>query len=239
MMAGRSFLLIDGDPASSHALAEQLAAADGVRVTLSISAAEAHSRTGLEDYDLVVVSTPPADPDDGAALDRLRAAVPDRPILLLVAAGAAAGPPPAWADDFLVRPFRVSMLLARIRLLLERRPDPGFAIGPYRFLATERLLVDRAGAREIRLTEKEAAILHYLAEAGDRPTPRELLLNEVWGYNSAVTTHTLETHVYRLRRKIESDPANAEILLCEPGGYRLAAGIVAGAGDDAMGRFES
>ena len=75
--------------------------------------------------------------------------------------------------------------------------------------------------RKIRLTEKETSILKYLFRAGDAVIGRDELLNEVWGYNSGVTTHTLETHVYRLRQKLEADPSNAQILVTEPGGYRL------------------
>ena len=75
--------------------------------------------------------------------------------------------------------------------------------------------------KKVRLTEKETAILKYLFRAGDKVVSRDTLLNEVWGYNAGVTTHTLETHVYRLRQKIETDPSNAEILVTEPGGYRL------------------
>ena len=73
----------------------------------------------------------------------------------------------------------------------------------------------------MRLTEKETAILKHLYRAGDKVVSRDTLLGEVWGYNAGVTTHTLETHVYRLRQKIEADPSNARILLTEPGGYKL------------------
>ena len=89
------------------------------------------------------------------------------------------------------------------------------------FRPSAKLLMEPARNRKIRLTEKESAILKYLYRAGGRPVGRQVLLNEVWGYNSAVTTHTLETHIYRLRQKIEPDPANARLLLTEGGGYRL------------------
>ena len=75
--------------------------------------------------------------------------------------------------------------------------------------------------QKVRLTEKETSILKYLFRAGEKAVSRDVLLNEVWGYNAGVTTHTLETHIYRLRQKIEADPSSAEILVTEPGGYRL------------------
>ena len=75
--------------------------------------------------------------------------------------------------------------------------------------------------KKIRLTDKETAIVKFLYLAGERVVSRDVLLGEVWGYNAGVTTHTLETHVYRLRQKIERDPSNAELLVTEPNGYRL------------------
>jgi DNA-binding response OmpR family regulator len=83
------------------------------------------------------------------------------------------------------------------------------------------MLVNNETARKIRLTDKETAILKYLYRCGDRVVGRDTLLDEVWGYNAGVTTHTLETHVYRLRQKIEANPSDARILVTEQGGYRL------------------
>ena len=117
-----------------------------------------------------------------------------------------------------------AVLLARLRAHLrqhERSEDAVMTIGPYTFRPSAKLLVDGTGRKKIRLTEKETAILKYLFRAGDRPVARDVLLNEVWGYNASVTTHTLETHIYRLRQKIEKEPSKAEILVTEPGGYRL------------------
>src|SRR6185437_772499 len=88
----------------------------------------------------------------------------------------------------------------------ELSEDAVFAIGPYTFRPSAKLLVEEGGRKKVRLTEKETAILKYLYRAGNKIIGRDTLLNEVWGYNAGVTTHTLETHVYRLRQKIERDP---------------------------------
>jgi DNA-binding response OmpR family regulator len=128
------------------------------------------------------------------------------------------------ADDYVTKPFRLSVLLARLRAHLrqsEHRDDAIFTIGPYSFRPSAKLLTEPGTHKKVRLTEKETAILKYLYRAGDRVIARDTLLGEVWGYNAGVTTHTLETHVYRLRQKIERDPAAARILVTEPGGYRL------------------
>lgn len=127
------------------------------------------------------------------------------------------------ANDYIRKPFKFSVLLARIRTQLrqhEQSEDGGFILGPYSFEPALKLLVTE-DERKIRLTEKETNILQFLHRAPTNVVPRETLLQEVWGYSAAITTHTLETHIYRLRQKIELDPRNALLLTTESGGYRL------------------
>ena len=106
------------------------------------------------------------------------------------------------------------------KLLAHPAGDAPFRIGPYDFHPSAKLLTD--GERRIRLTEKETDILRYLKSASGI-VPRQTLLGEVWGYGPQVATHTLETHIYRLRKKIEKDAGDAKILITEEGGYRLSA----------------
>jgi DNA-binding response OmpR family regulator len=129
----------------------------------------------------------------------------------------------AGANDYVVKPFKFAVLLARIRAHLrqyEASEDAIFQIGPYTFRPGAKLLVTDKGSK-LKLTEKETAILRFLYRAGQKVGGRDVLLAEVWGYNANVTTHTLETHIYRLRQKIESNPSHARILVTEPGGYKL------------------
>ena len=130
----------------------------------------------------------------------------------------------AGAKDYVTKPFRLNVLLARMRAQLRQfanTEDAVFSIGPYSFQPANKIMLHGENDQKIRLTEKETAILKYLLRAQDKVVGRDTLLGEVWGYNANVTTHTLETHVYRLRQKIEADPSNAALLVTEPGGYRL------------------
>ena len=229
-MAGpRPILVVDDDEALRQTLAEQLAHEGEFLPTAAGTLAEAQAR--LQDeaarFDAIVLDVGLPDGDGRELCARLRREGVRVPILLLTGAdgeqdvvrGLDSG-----ANDYIAKPFRVSELMARLRAQLrvyDNSEDAIFVVGPYTFRPSAKLLLEAARNRKVRLTEKEAAILKYLYRAGGRPVARQILLNEVWGYNSAVTTHTLETHIYRLRQKIEPDPTQARLLLTEGGGYRL------------------
>jgi DNA-binding response OmpR family regulator len=129
------------------------------------------------------------------------------------------------ANDYITKPFKMAVLLARLRAQLRQHAlseDASFTLGPYTFQPSHKILT-AADGQKVRLTEKETNILKFLLRAGAVIVPREKLLHEVWGYNAAVTTHTLETHIYRLRQKIEVDPSQASLLVTAAGGYKLVA----------------
>jgi DNA-binding response OmpR family regulator len=124
----------------------------------------------------------------------------------------------------MVKPFRLAELTARLRAQIrahETSEDAVLVIGPYHFRPGSRSLHDPLENRRIRLTDKEAAVLKYLYRSGGKPVGRQTLLREVWGYAKGASTHTVETHIYRLRRKIEPEATSVRILVNEDGGYRL------------------
>ena len=229
-MAGeRPILIVDDDPALRATLAEQFDVDGEFTAAEAATAAEAETKIvdGDVRFDAVILDIALPDGDGRDLCMRLRRAGVKIPIIMLtgsddeadVVRGLEAG-----ANDYVAKPFRLAELLARLRAQLrifENSEDAVFTIGPYTFRPAAKLLQEPVKNRRIRLTEKEAAILKFLYRAGTRPVPRQVLLNEVWGYNAAVTTHTLETHIYRLRQKIEPDPSNARLLVTEGGGYRL------------------
>ena len=220
----RKILLVDDDAALRSSLAEQLATDYDTAEAESGTAALAATKS--ERFDAILLDIGLPDADGRQVCRKLRDDGVSAPIIMLTASvgdsetveGLDSG-----ANDYVTKPFRLNVLLARLRAqfrLHEASEDAVFHIGPYSFQPGAKLLLDGGAKRKIRLTEKEAAILRFLYRAAN-PVSRETLLGEVWGYNAGVNTHTLETHIYRLRQKMERDPANAEILVTTPGGYRL------------------
>ena len=226
-MAGeRPILIVDDDRALRVTLVEQLTIDGEFSAMEAASVAEAEAVIASKEarFDAIILDVGLPDGDGRDFCQKLRHKVP---IIILtgsdeemdVVRGLDSG-----ANDYISKPFRLAELLARLRAQLrifENSEDAVFKIGPFIFRPSAKQLVEPAKNRRIRLTEKEAAILKFLYRAGPKPVARQVLLNEVWGYNAAVTTHTLETHIYRLRQKIEPDPSNSRLLLTEGGGYRL------------------
>jgi DNA-binding response OmpR family regulator len=222
----RSILVVDGNSPLRHSLAEQLELGGEFAAIECDSAVAALAAVRRQQCDAVLLGGELLDMTGRELCRELRAAGIGVPIIMLAETGSDADAVlalDAGASDYVTKPFRVNVLLARLRAQLrqgEFNDDAVVTIGPYAFRASAKLLSDARGDRKVRLTEKETAILKFLYRAG-RPIGRDLLLGEIWGYSTDVTTHTVETHVYRLRRKIERDPAKAEILVTDRGGYRL------------------
>ena len=225
---GKRILIVDDDDALRQSLAEQLELHEEFEIGVAATGGDALQAVKALRYDIVLLDVGLPDIDGRELCKVMRRGGHKMPIIMLTAAdtdsdtilGLESG-----ANDYVAKPFRLGVLLARMRAQLrqhEQSEDAVFSIGPYTFRPSAKLLVEPDSNRKIRLTEKETAILKYLYRSGDKVVAREVLLDEVWGYNAGVATHTLETHIYRLRQKIERDPSDAVLLLTEPGGYRLA-----------------
>ncbi len=223
----RKILIVDDDDSLRQSLAEQLQLHEEFSATQAENGCRALDLAKADHYDAILLDVGLPDLDGREVCRLLRRNGVKSPIVMLTAMdgdsdqilGLDAG-----ANDYVTKPFKLGVLLARLRAQLrqhEQSEDAVFSIGPYTFRPAAKLLQHGENGQKVHLTEKETAILKYLYRAGDRAIGRDTLLGEVWGYNAGVTTHTLETHVYRLRQKIESDPSSARILVTEPGGYRL------------------
>ncbi len=222
----QKILIVDDDDELRRTLAEQLALHEEFQVAQAENATQALTLIRSDHPDMVIMDVGLPDIDGRETVKLLRKDGYKNPIILLtgqtsdadIVLGLDSG-----ANDYINKPFRFAVLLARIRAHMrqhESSNDAVFQIGPYSFRPGSKLLLTETG-QKIRLTEKETAIIRFLYRAKDDVVTREILLREVWGYNANVTTHTLETHIYRLRQKIEKDPSNASTLVTEAGGYRL------------------
>ena len=226
MSGPKKILIVDDDQILRDTLAEQLALNHEFEVESAASGSEGLDKAKRNHVDLILLDVGLPDVDGHELCKTMRKSGVKSPIIMLTGRDSEADTIlglDAGANDYVSKPFRFGILLARVRAHLrshEQSEDAVFRIGPYTFKPAMKLL-ESEDDNKIRLTEKETAILKYLYRAGDRVISRDVLLHEVWGYNSGVTTHTLETHIYRLRQKIEGDPSNAQLLVTEPGGYRL------------------
>ena len=224
----KKILLVDDEDDLREALGEQLVMTEDFDVFEAASGADALLKVKQGLYDLVILDVGLPDTDGRELCKVMRKQGVKCPIIMLTGhtgdsdmiLGLDSG-----ANDYVTKPFKFPVLLARIRAQLrthEASEDAVFQLGHYTFKPAQKMLVTEDN-KKVRLTEKETNILKFLYRASEGVVPRDVLLHEVWGYNAGVTTHTLETHIYRLRQKIEPDPSNARLLVTESGGYRLVA----------------
>ena len=224
----RRILLVDDDDTLRETLTEQIKIHEDFTAVAVENGTKAVAAVKEDTFDAILLDIGLPDMDGRDVVKLMRKHGVKCPIILLTGADTDADEIlglESGANDYVTKPFRLNVLLARLRAQMrthEQSDDAVFTIGPYNFKPAAKLLIDIDSNRKTRLTEKETAILKFLYRSGNKPVTRETLLNEVWGYNAAVNTHTLETHIYRLRQKIEPDTSNAQILVTENGGYRLA-----------------
>ena len=222
----KRILLVDDDEDLREALSEQLVMTEDFDVFEAGTGADAMTRAKEALYDLVILDVGLPDTDGRELCKLMRKQGVKSPIMMLTGHDGDADTIlglDAGANDYVSKPFKFPVLLARIRAQLrqhEQSEDAVFQMGPYTFKPAMKMLITEDD-KKIRLTEKETNILKFLYRSEDAVVARDTLLHEVWGYNAGVTTHTLETHIYRLRQKIEPDPSNARLLVTESGGYRL------------------
>ena len=227
MGAEKYILIVDDDQALGESLSEQLNLHEEFTTQIADNAAAGIALLKQERADLVLLDVGLPDMDGREACRVMRKQGVTCPIIMLTGADSEADTIlglESGANDYVVKPFRFGVLLARIRAHLrqhEQSEDAVFNIGRYTFKPAAKVMLDDADGSKIRLTEKETAILKFLYRAGAKIVGRDVLLHEVWGYNAAVTTHTLETHIYRLRQKIEDNPSEAQLLVTDQGGYKL------------------
>lgn len=226
-MSSYHILLCDDDEMLRTTLAEQFSFHEEFTTVEAGMGMEALKIAKQEHFDLIILDVGLPDIDGREVCRMMRKNNINTPIIMLTANISEADTIlglDAGANDYVTKPFRFGILLARIRAHLRQhslREDASFTVGPYLFKPAEKRLTHKETGDKVLLTEKENNIIKFLQKANGAPVPREKLLGEVWGYNNQVTTHTLETHIYRLRQKIEEIPKEAKIIITEAGGYRL------------------
>jgi len=222
----KKILLVDDEEDLRDALAEQLLITEEFDVVQAGTGSEALTAVKSADLDLIILDVGLPDTDGRELCKLMRKQGIKCPIIMLTGHDSDADTIlglDAGANDYVTKPFKFSVLLARIRSHLrqfEHSEDATFPLGPYTFKPSQKILMSE-DERKIRLTEKETNILKYLLGSGEASVSRDELLHEVWGYNAGISTHTLETHIYRLRQKIEPNPSQVSLLVTSDGGYRI------------------
>ena len=226
MNPSTKILLINNDKDLGEALTFQLSLGEKYQIIETDNETSVLAQINNNLCDLIIINSQPSTLKGYNLTKSLRRAACKKPIIMLINQNTDLDIPDVHghkADEYIIKPFRYPVLLKSIETQLykfKKSEITQYNIGNYVFKPNSKILESNEN-RSIRLTEKENNILKFLYKNLGNVIRRETLLHEVWGYNSKVTTHTLETHIYRLRQKIEDDPSNACFLITEPGGYKL------------------
>ncbi len=227
MTSSRRILMVDNDFALIDSIKEQLDLTDELALTVAYTYQSAIAIAKAEKFDIILISDSII---PFRQQDIVETLLPDKvkiPIIMLTSSQANEASEykdRLQADDYLIKPFRLDILLERIHTFLphhETTSESVFSIGRFSFFPISKLLIDTDTDSIVRLTAKETEILKCLYGADKKAVTRDVLLDKIWGYNASVTTHTLETHIYRLRQKIEENPSKNELLITVPDGYQL------------------
>lgn len=226
-----SRILIIEDERPMRTALEDTLSAEGYRVLSAADGAVGLDQALAEKPDLILLDVMMPKLDGFAVCAELRRLRVATPVLMLTAKGQIGDRVnglDAGADDYLVKPFSMDELLARIRALLRRTTRQGARVGQLQFGDVRIDLVRQSatqGRQSLHLTAKEFAMLRLLAEADGEPVSRERFLDVVWGYAAFPTTRTVDNHIASLRAKLEREPGKPSFLKTVHGvGYRLELG---------------
>lgn len=224
-------LLVEDESAIALVLTDRLAA-EGYGVERAADGEQGLDLATSGTFDLIILDVMLPKKGGFDVIRDLRRSGFDTPVLMLTAKGQVTDKVVGLklgADDYLVKPFAVAELLARVEALLRRSPPSAAreaAPGVYRFgdvrVDVRAAEVERAGQR-LELSAKEFQLLRYFLENRGVALSRDEILNEVWGYDSVPTTRTVDVHVAGLRQKIEPNPRYPQHILTVHGiGYKFA-----------------
>ena len=193
----------------------------------SLSVTEAISLIVKEHFDCILIDSSLADVSLSNLCKNIRQEGVRSPIILVaeeLGEDVAIVALDAGANDYVLKPFKINVLVAKIRSNIRQFEQSEFAIlrfGRFSFKPGDKILLNNSSKEEVRLTDKEAAIIKLLYLSGGEVVTRATLLEEVWGYNTTLTTHTLETHIYRIRQKVGNATSGQDFIATESEGYRM------------------
>ena len=219
-------ITIEDDQHLLETLIDQLSLEDDFDVHGAPNLAQGRDIIKQHDPDLVLLDVMLPDGDGRDMCRWIRGEGYAMPILMLTGQDSEADTIDgleSGANDYIAKPLRLGELLARIRLHLKQyqnQENARIKIGAFHFIQGHKTLSHRDTGKTLNLTEKETAIIKYLLKKNGQVTPKAELLEEVWGYGDQISTHTLETHIYRLRQKINYVD-DTPFIVTKDNGYQL------------------